>query len=70
MGRTYVPHQAKQGLDLCNTLLVDGGPPRALWQIALRELACSAPSHVCTDISKPSRCVTAFAVRCIARGQS
>ena len=39
MGRSYVPHEAKQGLDLCNTLLVDGGSSRPLWQVALCELA-------------------------------
>ena len=46
MGRTYVPHQAKQGLNLCYTLLVDGGPSRALWQVALCEFAYSTPIHM------------------------
>ena len=63
MGRTNVPHEAKQGLDLGNTLLVDGGSSRPLWQVALCKLAYSTPTHVYH--AKPSCCqlLTGFANR-------
>lgn len=53
MGRSYVPHQAQQGLHLSHPLLVDGGPPGSLGQVALCKLACKPQASQMLD--HPSR---------------
>ena len=67
MGRTYVPHETKQGLHFRNTVLVDGGSPGPLGQVALCELTYSTPTHVCH--ANPSCCqiLDGSAIRCYSQ---